>query len=63
MASHVPGDNAKSDTSRKPPVIKNPLLSSQVTGLTLDDFAPVAVLQPAAPLPTFTKDPLAESTG
>ncbi|XP_058117333.1 uncharacterized protein LOC131284607 [Anopheles ziemanni] len=63
MASHVPGDNAKSDTSRKLPVIKNPLLSSQVTGLTLDDFAPVAVLQPAAPLPAFTKDPLAESTG
>ncbi|XP_049282213.1 mucin-2 isoform X1 [Anopheles funestus] len=60
MASNVP-PGGKSDTSRKPPVIKNPLLSSQVTGLTLDDFAPVAVLLPAAPLPPIVKEPT-EST-
>ncbi|XP_053671738.1 uncharacterized protein LOC128721953 [Anopheles nili] len=62
MASHAAaGGSGKSDTSRRPPVIKNPLLSSQVTGLTLDDFAPVAVLLPAAPLPTIAKD-MPEST-
>lgn len=62
MASNAAAPGGKSDTSRKPPVIKNPLLSSQVTGLTLDDFAPVAVLLPAAPLPAIAKDP-SESTG
>ncbi|XP_053667726.1 uncharacterized protein LOC128718077 [Anopheles marshallii] len=60
MASNAP-PGGKSDTSRKPPVIKNPLLSSQVTGLTLDDFAPVAVLLPAAPLPPVVREP-SEST-
>ncbi|XP_052902287.1 mucin-5AC [Anopheles moucheti] len=60
MASNAP-PGGKSDTSRKPPVIKNPLLSSQVTGLTLDDFAPVAVLLPAAPLPPVVRE-ASEST-
>ncbi|XP_058453076.1 uncharacterized protein LOC131431398 isoform X2 [Malaya genurostris] len=43
---------SKSDTSssRVGP-IKNPLLSMQVTGLTLDDFAHNAMLLPAAPIP------------
>ncbi|XP_058055722.1 SEC23-interacting protein [Anopheles bellator] len=61
MASSAANGTAKSDTSR-PPAIKNPLLSSQVTGLTLDDFAPVAVLPPAAPLPPISREPT-ESTG
>uniref|UniRef100_A0A2M4B8Q0 Putative phosphatidic acid-preferring phospholipase a1 n=1 Tax=Anopheles marajoara TaxID=58244 RepID=A0A2M4B8Q0_9DIPT len=62
MASSSTGGNAKSDTSRRPPAIKNPLLSSQLTGLTLDDFAPVAVLPPAAPLPPIVREP-PEATG
>ncbi|XP_052868095.1 proline-rich protein 36 [Anopheles cruzii] len=62
MASSAANGTAKSDTSRRPPAIKNPLLSSQVTGLTLDDFAPVAVLPPAAPLPPIAREP-SESTG
>ncbi|XP_050088491.1 mucin-17 [Anopheles aquasalis] len=62
MASSSIGGNAKSDTSRRPPAIKNPLLSSQLTGLTLDDFAPVAVLPPAAPLPPIVREP-PEATG
>uniref|UniRef100_A0A1Q3FIX4 Putative phosphatidic acid-preferring phospholipase a1 n=1 Tax=Culex tarsalis TaxID=7177 RepID=A0A1Q3FIX4_CULTA len=43
----------KSDTSSRagPVPFKNPLLSMQVTGLTLDDFAHNAMLLPAAPAP------------
>lgn len=44
------GGAIKNDTSRPAPV-KNPLLSMQVTGLTLDDFAHNALLLPAAPPP------------
>ncbi|XP_058812828.1 uncharacterized protein LOC131677165 isoform X2 [Topomyia yanbarensis] len=50
------GGSSKSDTSRAVP-IKNPLLSMQVTGLTLDDFAHNAMLLPAAPIPTIVPSP------
>ncbi|XP_062554414.1 mucin-2 isoform X2 [Armigeres subalbatus] len=45
------GGNTKSDTSSRAAPMKNPLLSMQVTGLTLDDFAHHALLLPAAPPP------------
>lgn len=52
------GGATKSDTSssRAAPV-KNALLSMQVTGLTLDDFAHNALLLPAAPPPPPPKEP------
>ncbi|XP_055525898.1 proteoglycan 4 isoform X2 [Wyeomyia smithii] len=48
------GGSSKSDTSSRAAPIKNPLLSMQVTGLTLDDFSHNALLLPAAPVPTPT---------
>ncbi|XP_021694176.1 uncharacterized protein LOC5564210 isoform X2 [Aedes aegypti] len=47
----------KSDTSSRTAPVKNPLLSMQVTGLTLDDFAHHALLLPAAPPPPPPKEP------
>ncbi|XP_029720369.2 mucin-5AC isoform X2 [Aedes albopictus] len=53
------GATNKSDTSSRAAAapVKNPLLSMQVTGLTLDDFAHHALLLPAAPPPPPPKEP------
>lgn len=53
------GATNKSDTSSRATAapVKNPLLSMQVTGLTLDDFAHHALLLPAAPPPPPPKEP------
>ncbi|XP_039451470.1 uncharacterized protein LOC120430431 isoform X2 [Culex pipiens pallens] len=53
LGGHAGAAGGKSDTSSRggPVPFKNPLLSMQVTGLTLDDFAHNAMLLPAAPAP------------
>ncbi|XP_065074258.1 proline-rich protein 36 isoform X2 [Ochlerotatus camptorhynchus] len=51
------GAATKSDTSSRAAPVKNPLLSMQVTGLTLDDFAHNALLLPAAPPLPPPKEP------
>lgn len=56
-SSGTGGGATKSDTSSRAAPVKNPLLSMQVTGLTLDDFAHNAMLLPAAPPPPPPKEP------